>query len=155
MPSWALYRAVRRIVGPPEQVGDNHAGLIVAAQPAAELAERIAALEEHRIRRAEEEIRQAAQRIDPYTARMFKSMERGWDPYRLGKHWPPPDPDLISREYFFEDPEGKWPVLVHDVRKLHPEIGDEEWEELMQAAAERTLRNSRKGSGPVAESIDF
>jgi hypothetical protein len=89
-----------------------------------------------RIHRAEQEIREAARRIDPYTARMIWWYAQTLDPYGI-------EPDLpeeyqqVGREYFLEDPEGKWAVLVQDVRKLHPEISDGEWEKLMRAAARR------------------
>jgi hypothetical protein len=91
---------------------------------------------ERRWSEAEKEIRRAAARIDPRTARMEWTYARVCDPYGLG-YDVPPEADCVGREYFLVDPQkGIW-VLEHEVRGLHPEISDEEWPELMQAAHER------------------
>jgi hypothetical protein len=95
------------------------------------------------VRRAEEQIRHAAERIDPYTARMVWWYAETLDPYNLGYDLPPEERQ-VGREYFLGDPEGKGAVLVHEVRRLHPEIPDEEWEQLMRAAAQRD-----KGPDPL------
>jgi hypothetical protein len=58
------------------------------------------------------------------------------DPYGLDDDMPP-ECDCVGREYFLLDPEEEWAVLVSDVRRLHPEIPDHKWEELMRAAALR------------------
>jgi hypothetical protein len=92
--------------------------------------------DEERIRRAEEQIREAAKRVDPYTARMVWWWAATLDPYGLGYDIPP-DGDCVGREYFLLDPEDKGAVLAWDVRALHPEIPDHEWEELMRSAAAR------------------
>ena len=133
---WALYRTVRRIVGPPEEVAGNDRDPFGSGELADELAERIAAVKEEGIRLAEEEIRQAAKRIDPYTARMVWWYAQTLDPYGLGYDLSPEE-EQVGREYFLADPKAEFAVLVSDVRALHPEISDEEWEELMRAAAER------------------
>jgi hypothetical protein len=90
------------------------------------------------IRQAEHEIRQAAERIDPYTARMASWYAQSFDPYNLGYDLSP-DYDQVGREDFLQDPEGKW-VLAYEVRELHPEISDEEWWQLMRDAAQRDDR---------------
>jgi hypothetical protein len=131
---WELHRTARRIVGPADDVGNDD--VIVSGPLLAQLAQQVASVEEQRFRLAQEEIRQAAERIDPYTARMVWWYAQTLDPYGLGYDLSPEE-EQVGREYFLEDPERKWPVLVYEVRKLHPEIGDEEWEQLMRAAAKR------------------
>lgn len=86
-----------------------------------------------RARRIRKDIRRAAKRIDPYTARMVWSYEDQLDPYGIFDD----PPYSVGRSYFLEDPEGEWIVLVHEVRDLHPEISDEEWSQLMKAASKR------------------
>lgn len=58
------------------------------------------------------------------------------DPYGIYGDLPP-ELQLTGREYFLADPKREWPVLVHEVRELHPEISDEEWSQLMKAARKR------------------
>ncbi|MGH2974076.1 MAG: hypothetical protein ACRDLL_04310 [Solirubrobacterales bacterium] len=57
------------------------------------------------------------------------------DPY--GQTEVPDAYSCVGREYFLVEPEEKVPVLVSDVRRLHPQIPDAEWDELMRAAAAR------------------
>jgi hypothetical protein len=91
---------------------------------------------QERISKAEEEIRRAAARIDPRTARMTWTYAQTLDPYGLGPDLPEEDWQ-VGREYFLADPEERVWVLVSDVRPHHLDIPDEEWDELMRAAAAR------------------
>jgi hypothetical protein len=99
----------------------------------------ITASREQEIRRVEEEIRRDAKRIDPRTARMVWWYAQVADPYGLLREEEfPPEADCVGRAYFLVDPEESGgAVLVTDVRAEHPEIPDEEWDELMVMAAER------------------
>jgi len=72
-------------------------------------------------------------KIDPYSATMVWSYAYTLDPYGLQDDLPP-ELQQIGREYFLQASETDWAVLVWEVRALHPEICDEEWEELMAAA---------------------
>ena len=92
---------------------------------------------EERIRRAKEEIAQDAKTIDPRTAEMVWWYAQVVDPYGLLQEIPLEE-DCVGREYFLVDrSRGTNAVLVSDVRAAHSEIRDEQWEELMRAAAER------------------
>jgi hypothetical protein len=82
----------------------------------------------------EDKVQDAARRIDPSTARMEWWYAEGCDPYGQGVR---PDDPGVRRKYFLLEPEENVPVLVSDVRRLHPEIPDAEWDELMRAAAAR------------------
>ncbi len=84
---------------------------------------------------SEEQIQEAARRIHPRTARMEWWYAEGADPYGQGEVRP--DDSCVGREYFLVDPDEGVPVLVNDVRRLHPEISDARWDELMRAAAAR------------------
>jgi hypothetical protein len=89
-----------------------------------------------RIRWAVRQIRRAAKRIDPYSARMVWWGAETLDPYGLRDDLAAEEHQL-GRECFLADPKRKWAVTVDDVQALHPEIHDEEWKELMVAARKR------------------
>lgn len=80
-------------------------------------------------------VRDAAQRVDPRKATMRWTYAQTLDPY--GALDLPPEYQQVGREYFLGDPEVEMWVLVSDVREQHPEFLDEEWKELMRAAAKR------------------
>lgn len=82
------------------------------------------------------EISRAAKRIDPQTALMVWWYAQTCDPYDLGYDLPD-EARQVGREYFLVDPIDECPVLVDDVRDLHPDVPDDEWDRLMAAAAER------------------
>jgi hypothetical protein len=94
---------------------------------------------EEEVRRVEEEIRRAAKRIDPRTALMVWCFAKVVDPYGLCREEEiPPEYQCVGREYFLVDLKvSEKAVLVGEVRAEHPEIPDEEWDELMVIAAER------------------
>jgi hypothetical protein len=83
----------------------------------------------------EDEIAKAARSIDPRTARMEWWYAEVMDPYGLEEV--PAEYSCVGRQYFLAEPEANTAVLVRDVRRLHADIPDAEWEELMRAAAAR------------------
>ncbi len=92
--------------------------------------------ETRRIEDAEQKVRQAAKRIDPRTAETFWRYGQMLDPYRLGLDLEP-EWECLGRLYFLNDPVERVLVLTWEVRALHPDIPDEEWEDLMQDAERR------------------
>ena len=72
---------------------------------------------------------------NPRTATLTWWYAQVVDPYGVVPDLPE-EAQLVGREYFLVE-DGKTPVLVRDVRAMHPEIDEREWEALMQAAAAR------------------
>ena len=89
-----------------------------------------------------EELREAARRIDPRTARMEWCWAEVADPYGLTEVRP--YGSCVKRQYFLIDPVENVRVLDSDVRRAHYDIPDYEWDYLMRAAAVRG-----EGSDPL------
>ena len=93
----------------------------------------------------------AAPRIDPKTCHRWFEYADVLDPY--GDDPDPRRETNVGRHYFVSDPAPGRPMVSERlVRRLHPEISDRDWDELMAAADERwyaTLPPSKRPIDPL------
>lgn len=82
-----------------------------------------------------EERDRAARAIDPSTAHGGWTYEQVLDPY--GDFELTPEEECAGRCYWLFDPSERIWITETDVRKLHPDVPEADWRDLMRAALRR------------------